>query len=118
VLPLLDHEVSLEFFQIALSEDPHILVVDVREIWELQLSRLDYPSVTNIPVGKLMAQNLAELESLFSRDEKFAYILCHHGIRSERIARWLWSLGFKNSLSVNGGIDLYARKIDPTVGFY
>jgi len=118
VVPLLAYEVSIESFRIGLEQDPQTLVVDVREVWELQLSRLDFPSVTNIPVGELMAQSQAELEKLFKPQEKIVYILCHHGIRSERIARWLWSLKYKNALSVNGGIDLYARKIDPTVGFY
>ena len=118
MVPLLAHEVSIESFRFVLQEYPQTLVVDVREIWELQLSRLDFPTVTNIPVGELMAQSQAELEKLFKPEEKIVYILCHHGIRSERIARWLWSLEYNNALSVNGGIDLYARKIDPTVGFY
>jgi rhodanese-related sulfurtransferase len=31
---------------------------------------------------------------------------------------WLAKQGYKNIFNVSGGIDAYARKVDPSVGVY
>lgn len=115
---LLEHEIPVELFASALNDNEHKLVIDVREEWELQLSRLKHPTVKNIPINQIMSLELEDLKNILPIEGGIVYILCHHGIRSERVAKWLWSLGLKNSFSVFGGIDLYARMIDSSVGSY
>jgi rhodanese-related sulfurtransferase len=45
-------------------------------------------------------------------------VLCHHGGRSERVAGFLAARGFHNVVNVDGGIDAYAREIDPSLARY
>lgn len=45
-------------------------------------------------------------------------VLCHHGGRSERVAGFLASRGFEDVVNVDGGIDAYARQIDPSLPRY
>ena len=40
-------------------------------------------------------------------------VLCHHGIRSAQVAGWLSAKGWTRTFSVSGGIDEYARRVDP-----
>jgi rhodanese-related sulfurtransferase len=46
------------------------------------------------------------------------FVICHHGVRSADVTAWLASQGWTNVFSVAGGIDAYARRIDPSVGRY
>ena len=46
------------------------------------------------------------------------YVICHHGVRSADMTRWLASQGWMNVFSVAGGIEEYARSVDSSVGFY
>ena len=45
-------------------------------------------------------------------------VLCHHGMRSMQVAAWLRHQGFAGAVSVSGGIDAWARQIDPTLARY
>jgi rhodanese-related sulfurtransferase len=44
--------------------------------------------------------------------------MCHHGNRSQQVTAWLAQQGWKNTFNVRGGIDAYARQVDPSVGMY
>ena len=44
--------------------------------------------------------------------------MCHHGIRSADVTRWLIKQGWKNSYSLEGGIAAYASEVDKSVGWY
>jgi rhodanese-related sulfurtransferase len=45
-------------------------------------------------------------------------VLCHHGIRSADVTRWLITQGWKNTVSLEGGIAAYASEVDKSVGWY
>ena len=45
-------------------------------------------------------------------------VLCHAGMRSMRVAMFLTEQGFQDVYNVQGGIDEYSRKIDPSVPRY
>ncbi|MDW8452067.1 MAG: hypothetical protein RML39_01250 [Oscillatoriaceae cyanobacterium SKYGB_i_bin93] len=45
-------------------------------------------------------------------------VLCHHGIRSAYMCKWLSQQGFTNVKNVVGGIDAYALAVDPKVPRY
>lgn len=85
-------------------------LLDVRLPEELAVAAL--PGALHIPLGEL-PQRLGELD----RDAPIA-VLCHHGVRSERAARWLEQNGFGDVSHLVGGIDAWSVEIDPRVPRY
>jgi adenylyltransferase/sulfurtransferase len=57
-------------------------------------------------------------EKLVARNERGVVVYCHHGMRSLRAASFLRSIGVENAFSMSGGIDVWARDIDPDVPRY
>jgi rhodanese-related sulfurtransferase len=45
-------------------------------------------------------------------------VFCHHGVRSLHVVNWLRGHGIENAQSMQGGIDAWSRRIDPTVPRY
>jgi rhodanese-related sulfurtransferase len=68
--------------------------------------------VIAIPLGEL-AKRVGELP----RDKALA-VMCHHGGRSAQATAWLRNQGFDQATNVAGGIDAWARSVDPTVSRY
>lgn len=86
------------------------LIVDVREPWEYNICRLE-PS-TLIPMGQI-PKRLQELDP-----EQDIIVLCHHGIRSMQVCRYLAHHGFTKLYNVYGGIDAWAKEVDPHMDQY
>jgi monothiol glutaredoxin len=61
--------------------------------------------------------NARERLEALPRDVPIAF-LCHHGNSSRRVAEHFRSLGFHDLYNVTGGIDAWAREIDPKVPLY
>lgn len=89
---------------------PVVLLLDVREDWETRLCRLD--NSTHIPIEEieLRAEEL-------SRDDDIV-VYCHHGVRSAAVAGYLRQLGFAKAVNLAGGLDLWARTVDPSMRRY
>lgn len=92
------------------SDESGPIVLDVREPWELNLCRL--PDTLDIPMRQVPAR-LAELD----REQEIA-VLCHHGIRSRQVAYFLEQQGFGKVFNVHGGINAWARMVDPAMPRY
>lgn len=90
--------------------DPPPLLLDVRESWEYQ--RVHLPESKLIP----MRQIPMALSSLDEHQE--IVVICHHGIRSRQVAYFLEMNGFKQVINLYGGIDAWAREVDPTMPMY
>ena len=45
-------------------------------------------------------------------------VICHHGIRSRAVARFLDEVGFSQVINLKGGIDGWARTIDVSMATY
>lgn len=86
------------------------VLLDVREVWEYQLVHIE--GAVSIPLGELPRRS----RELLPVDEIIVY--CHHGMRSLDAAYLLQQLGFKSVLSVAGGIDRWAKEIDPDMQRY
>jgi len=86
------------------------LVLDVREPWEVEIASID--GSVNIPLGELTSR-VGELP----RDRPIA-VMCHHGGRSAQATAWLRNQGFDHAANVAGGIDAWARTVDPTLSRY
>jgi len=86
-----------------------LVLLDVREDWETALCRLD--NATHIPIEEIELRT-AELDPA---EEIVVY--CHHGVRSAAVANFLRQQGFK-AVNLQGGLDQWARAIDPSMKRY
>jgi len=88
----------------------HLRLIDVREPHELEISRI--PGADLIPLGQLAAR-LSELDSA---DE--IVLFCKSGSRSARALELLVSAGFRKVKNLKGGINAWAREVDPSLPIY
>ena len=101
-----------------LKSDEEFVLLDVREEWELSLAKITDKRMAHAPLSQLSAGGVAILPEPAQSPERSVYVICHHGVRSANVTRWLVAQGWKHVFSVRGGIDEYARKLDQSVGFY
>lgn len=93
-----------------LERGDDVVVIDVREPWEVQ--RASVHGSTSIPLGDLP-------DAASSLDPSREYIvLCHHGMRSELAAEWMRNHGFERVSNLDGGIDAWSRMVDPSIPRY
>jgi len=93
-----------------LNEPEPPMLLDVREPHELEISSL--PKAVNIPLGTLAAR-LSELDSA-----REMVVFCKAGTRSSRALELLVSAGFKKVKNLHGGINAWAREVDPKMPIY
>lgn len=91
------------------SGEPFVLL-DVREPPEAAIAQL--PGSLLIPLRELPAR-LAELDP-----EAPTVVYCHHGIRSSEALGLLRQTGFAEVAHLTGGIDAWAREVDPGMARY
>lgn len=87
-----------------------IRLIDVREPHELQISSLE--GATVIPLG-LLAARLSELDSA-----EEMVLFCKSGTRSTRALELLAGAGFRKMKNLKGGINAWAREVDPSLPIY
>lgn len=96
----------------------NFVLLDVREQDELDRARISDRRVVACPLTSLSTQGIDALpESARPKDAEI-YVICHSGARSAQVVGWLANQGWVNILNVSGGIDAYARHVDPSVGRY
>ena len=103
-------EISALELQRERGDKPDLVLVDVREPLEAQIAHIEGAML--IPLRELPGR-LAELPA-------HAQIVthCHHGQRSLKAREILRGAGFPNVRSLAGGIDAWAREVDPEVPRY
>lgn len=99
----------LELAELLKSKKP-IRLLDVREPHELEISRIAGAQL--IPLGQLAAR-LSELDSA-----EEMIVLCKAGTRSARALELLLSAGFRKVKNLKGGINAWARDVDPSLPIY
>ena len=87
-----------------------LTLVDVREPHELEISHI--PGVRNIPLGQL-AMRSSELNS---QDD--LVLICKAGVRSTRALHILLGAGFRKLHNLKGGLNAWAREVDPSQPVY
>lgn len=87
-----------------------LTLLDVREPWELALCRID--GSVHIPLAQLPSR-LAELDPA-----RPTVVICHHGVRSLHAGAFLERQGFEDVVNLHGGIDGWARSVDPAMAVY
>lgn len=95
--------------RLALGED--IFLLDVRERPEYDLCHLEGSVL--IPVG-MIPNNRKRIPT-----DKPVVVYCHHGIRSANVINYLYAQGgLTNLYNLDGGINAWARDIEPEMAIY
>ncbi len=103
-------DISARELQQRLQQGNHLHLIDVREPHELEISRIEGADL--IPLGQL-ASRLSELNSA---DD--IVLFCKAGTRSARALELLVSAGFRKVKNLKGGINAWARDVDPSLPIY
>lgn len=86
------------------------VLLDVREPWEY--AEVHVEGSLHIPMGQI-PDRLGELNSAHTY-----VVMCHHGSRSQQVAAYLDSHGFRQVSNLAGGIDAWAATLDPRLPRY
>jgi rhodanese-related sulfurtransferase len=86
------------------------LVLDVREPWEVALCRIE--GSVHVPMREIPAR-LAQIDP-----QRPVVCVCHHGGRSTQVALFLEHHGVRETFNLTGGIDAWARQVDPSCPTY
>lgn len=86
------------------------LLLDVREPWEFDICRIEGSQL--LPMGRIVS-SLDRLDP-----ERETVVICHHGIRSQQVAYFLERNGFSRIINLQGGVDAWARDVDPEMRAY
>ncbi len=106
----MDYEIGPEELKAALDARQPVLLLDVREPWEFQCARIE-------------GSRLVPMRSVPTRLHEFdpgahIVVICHHGNRSLNVTHWLRQMGFEKTQSLRGGVDAWARSVDPKMALY
>ena len=93
-----------------IGEGGQPMLLDVREPHEWEIAHLE--GATLIPQGDL----LARMNELSTADEIVLY--CRSGERSARALNLLREAGFRRLKNLRGGINAWARTVDPSLPQY
>ncbi len=90
------------------NNTPYLL--DVREPWEYDICHI--VDSVNIPMSEIVSR----VDEILEHEE--IVVICHHGIRSLQVAGFLASRGAPALINLEGGVDAWAREIDPDMALY
>jgi rhodanese-related sulfurtransferase len=92
------------------SERPRPVLLDVREPWEVDICQID---------GALMMPMNTVPDRLSELDPEAPIVcICHHGVRSLRVAEYLDKNGFSDVSNLRGGINAWAEEVDDSMPRY
>jgi adenylyltransferase/sulfurtransferase len=103
-------EITVEELKAKLDHKEKIFILDVREPSEYEICHL--PGSRLIPLSDLPAK----ASELNGADDIVVH--CKAGVRSTQAVQFLQKAGFKNAVSLAGGIDTWAERIDPSMPTY
>ena len=86
------------------------VILDVREKWEYDICHIE--NSVHIPMGQITERK----DDLNNND--MIIVVCHHGIRSRMVAKYLDANGFTNVINLSGGVDAWSNEVDPSMTKY
>ena len=92
------------------AANPDLAILDVREAWEVEICAI--PGSRNIPMGQV-PNRMAEVP-----EGDPLVVVCHHGGRSLQVTQFLRSRGVDRAINLAGGVDGWAREVDPAMARY
>ncbi len=103
-------QVSATELKARVQNEPHLLLLDVREPNEFQFASIGNSVL--IPLNQI-PQRLGELNP-----QQQIVVICHHGVRSSQACRYLVNSGFEHVVNLTGGIDAWSCDCDSSVPRY
>jgi rhodanese-related sulfurtransferase len=85
-------------------------LIDVREPWEFEICHLD--DSINIPMAQI-PQNISTFTTAAE-----SVVICHHGVRSMNVIRYLKQQGIDHLINLDGGVDAWAQNVDLDMPLY
>lgn len=86
------------------------VLLDVREPWEQQICTIE--GSQPMPMQQVPAR-FGALDP-----EQPIVCVCHHGGRSAQVALFLQRQGYEDVYNLTGGVDAWARQVDPKMPTY
>jgi rhodanese-related sulfurtransferase len=104
------HHVLPAALHARIASGEKLQLIDVREAWEFETAHI--AGSTLIPMRDIPTR-LSEIDP---RSE--VVVICHHGGRSTQVASFLEREGFSKVHNLSGGVDAWARTVDPSMPVY
>ncbi len=111
-------EISVTDVAKKIQEDETFVLLDVREMHELQMAKIDDKHVVILPLSILSQELLDAIPDEIKEKDTEVVVFCHSGMRSAQVSGWLRQQGWTNVFNMTGGIDEYAARVDSSVGRY
>lgn len=111
-------EISVQTLAEKLKTGAEFTLLDVREPWELKYARLNDKRMINFPLSELQHLGREAFPEALRLPETEIVVICHHGLRSANVTGWMLANGWRNVVSLAGGMAAYAEEVDPSVGKY
>ncbi len=86
------------------------LLLDVRENWEYDICHIRGSEL--VPM-QTIPNHLERLDP-----NREIIVICHHGVRSRMVGRFLEQAGFKNIRNLTGGVTAWAQLVEPSMPTY
>jgi len=86
------------------------VLLDVREPWEYELCHV--AESIHLPMQQVPSR-LAELDP-----DRDVVVICHHGMRSMQVGLFLEHSGFSAIYNLVGGVEGWARDVEPNMNRY
>jgi len=111
-------EITVEELAHKLKSQDRFILLDVREPSELEQAKITDTRLEVVPMSRLGREGLKAFSESARQKDAEIYVMCHRGSRSMQVTGWLASRGWTNVHNVSGGIDAFARTVDPSIGIY
>ncbi|MCL7971115.1 MAG: molybdopterin-synthase adenylyltransferase MoeB [marine benthic group bacterium] len=105
-------EIDVEELRSRLGSGQSPVILDVRETHEWRISNLGPYGAKLVPLGRLQ-EIVGELDP-----DRELVVYCRSGYRSAIAVQQLASVGFDRAINLRGGINEWARRIDPSLPTY
>lgn len=103
-------DITAKELEARMQQGNHLRIIDVREPHEWEISHLDRAEL--MPLGSFAA-HMNELDSA-----EDIVLMCRSGSRSARALDLLRTAGFRKLKNLKGGINAWARDVDPDLPTY
>src|SRR5207244_13387663 len=102
----MDFEISAGQVKAMLKRGEKFTLLDVREPWEWEKSRIE--GSKQMPMGDVPPRAHEELDS-----DEHIVVACHHGVRSLSVTNWLRQQGLEHVQPTRGALDSCAPTVHP-----